>query len=105
MNNTNVIVFVVGGCALAACLLAWHFSRARSLLERWAKENGYEIVDRRYRHLLKGPFFWTSSRGQAVYHVTVRDRQGHTRSGWLRCGSWWGGMFSDKTEVRWEPDR
>jgi len=105
MKDSALIVAMVCGAVLAAWLLVWHFKRARSLLDRWAKENGYEIVERSYRHLLKGPFFWTSSRGQAVYHVTVRDTQGSTRSGWLRCGGWWAGMFSDKTEVRWESDR
>jgi len=33
------------------------------------------------------------------------DRQGCERSGWVRCGSYWGGaLFSDKTEVRWKTD-
>ena len=105
MNDISAIVGLTFACLLVAGLMAWHFSRARSLLETWAKENHYEIIGRSYRHLLKGPFFWTSSKGQAVYHVTVRDPQGRIRSGWLRCGGWWAGMFSDKTEVRWESDQ
>ena len=87
---------------LAVAGLAWHFSRSRSLLEQWAMENGYELLHTEHRNLFRGPFFWTSSKGQTVYYVKVRDRNGATRSGWVRCGGWWLGLLSDKTEVRWE---
>jgi hypothetical protein len=32
----------------------------------------------------------------------VRDKAGHVRSGWVRCGGWFAGLFSDKITVRWE---
>ncbi len=87
--------------ALVVLSVAWHFTRSRSLLEQWATENGYRILTSDYR-VLKGPLFWTSSRDQTVYRVTVRSREGVVRSGWVRCGSWWFGLFSNKTEVRWD---
>ena len=37
-----------------------------------------------------------------VYYVKARDQQGNIRSGWVRCGSWWWGLWSDQTQVRWE---
>jgi hypothetical protein len=82
--------------------IAWHFSRSRQLLEKWVVDNGYQLVHREYRSLRRGPFFWTTSRGQAVYYVVVRDALGKERSGWVRCGSWWLGLSSDKVEVAWE---
>jgi hypothetical protein len=87
---------------LAILLVAWHFHRSRSCLEQWAEQNGFEILESQYRNLFKGPYFWTSSRAQTVYRVKVRDHQRNVRSGWVRCGGWFSGLCSDKTEVRWE---
>ena len=92
-------IFVLG---LVALLIAWHYGRAASLLRRWADRNGYHIVSSEYRHLVRGPFFWTTTRGQAVYRVTVEDGAGTRRSGWVRCGGWLLGLFSDHVEARWD---
>jgi hypothetical protein len=82
-----------------------HFSRSKTLLEKWAAENGFEILQREQRYISQGPFFWTTSRSQVVYHVNVRDGLGNVRSGWVRCGGWFLGMWSDKTEVKWEDSK
>jgi hypothetical protein len=82
--------------------LAWNFSRSRSILEQWASDNGYQILHSEKRTLFRGPFFWTSLTHQTVYYVKVRDPDGTIRTGWVRCGSWWLGLMSDKAEVRWE---
>ena len=100
--EVGVVLLVLLGVGLAALAIAWHFSRSQSLLGRWAQDNGYRIVEQSYRTFLKGPFFWTTSRGQTVYHVTVEDAQDHRRSGWVRCGGWVLGLWSDKFEVRWD---
>ena len=74
-----------------------HIRRAQTLLKGWAEENGYEILDAEPRLFRRGPYFW-SGRGQVVYRVWVRDREGVERLGWVRCGSWWGGVLVDKVE-------
>jgi hypothetical protein len=94
----GVVLFLI----LAAGSIAWHFSRSRSLLDRWAEQSGYHILQSEYRHLFRGPFFWTTSKGQTVYRVTVEDKAGHVRSGWVRCGGWWFGLWSDNVEARWD---
>jgi hypothetical protein len=93
-----VIVAVIG-------LISWHFSRSRAILQRWADEHGFEILHCEYRHLAHGPFFWTTSRHQTVYYVSVRDPQGAERKGWVRCGGWFFGLMTDKAEARWEDER
>jgi hypothetical protein len=78
-------------------------SRSRSLLEGWAMQNDYELLNSDYRYLRKGPFTWTSSNNQTVYYVAVRDKENHVRSGWIRCGEFWLGLYAaDKTEVQWD---
>jgi hypothetical protein len=75
--------------------------RAQTLLKGWAQENGYEILEAEHRIFRKGPYIW-SMRGQAIYRVWVRDRAGVERRGWVRCGTWWAGVFADKVESRWD---
>jgi hypothetical protein len=94
-------MFFVAGAGL---FIAWYFVRSRSLLQKWAAANGYEILHSECRELRRGPFAWTVSGKQAVYYVRVRSHEGHERSGWVRCGSFWSGLLSDKTEVKWEDE-
>ena len=102
-NGSQVDLFAVLGIAVIGLgLIIWHFLRSRYVLERWADEHGFEIVRSEHRHFLRGPFFWTTSRGQTVYYVRVRDSKGTERSGWVRCGGWFVGLMTDKAEVRWE---
>jgi hypothetical protein len=81
--------------------MVWHFGRSHSLLHQWADQNNYRIIRQEYR-FFKGPYFWTSTKGQTVYYVVLEDREGNQRSGWVRCGSWWFGLLSDNVEVRWD---
>jgi hypothetical protein len=101
ISDSVIILFVVL-IVLVVLINIWYFSRSRHILEKWAAQNGYEIVRSEYRMLRKGPFFWSSSRGQSVYYVVVRDARGAEHTGWVRCGSWWWGLMSDQVEVKWE---
>jgi hypothetical protein len=92
------MIVLVGFVVVA---LYFQIRRAQTLLRKWAQENGYEILDAEHRVFRKGPYIW-SARGQAVYRVWVRDREGVERLGWVRCGSWFAGVFSDKVESRWD---
>jgi hypothetical protein len=109
LANADAVWRVVGFIFTAALVifvviftLAWRFGRSGSLLSKWAAENGYCIIHEEYRFLRKGPFFWTTSKGQTVYYVVALDSAGNKRRGWVRCGSWWFGLLSDKVEVRWD---
>ena len=80
----------------------WHYSRAEDILTRWARENGYEIVSSERRAFRRGPLFFTTSEDQEVYYVTVRLADGQLRRGWVRCGSWFAGLWSDQAKVEWD---
>ena len=100
-SGLQILIFLFVSVAVIGSI-AWHLSRSRSVLEYWANENGFQIVHSEYRTLFRGPFFWTTSRGQTIYYVTVRDGRGTERSGWVRCGGWFLGLMTDKAEVRWD---
>jgi len=70
--------------------------------EKWADENGFEILEKSYRHFFRGPFFFRTTKDQAVYRATVRDKEGHVGTGWVACGSWWFGLCSKQTKVIWD---
>jgi hypothetical protein len=99
LQDMILILIVV---LLVIAYIAWYYRRSRSLLDRWAERNGYRIVDSEYRYFFRGPFFWTSSKEQTVYRVTVADKAGNVWSGWVRCGGWWLGLLSDQAEARWD---
>jgi hypothetical protein len=76
-------------------------NRSQHMLFRWAEENGYQILDYQAKILNRGPFFW-ASKGQLVFRVAVEDAHGTQRTGWVRCGSYWGGIFSYEVDVKWD---
>ncbi|MGC4015721.1 MAG: hypothetical protein QM755_14535 [Luteolibacter sp.] len=88
-------------CVVAAISIGWN-RYTRGMVIRWAESNGLYVVKCQYRTLLKGPFFFRASNSQAVFRIKVRDRRGQLYSGWVCCGGWFVGPFSDKIEVRWD---
>lgn len=78
----------------------WHYRRAQSILAAWAASNGYQILNARW-----SPFpplaFWFSSRNQVIYSVTVEDSRGDRHRGWVRCGSFWLGIWENTADVVW----
>jgi hypothetical protein len=95
-------VAVIGLFAVAAGMVALYIASYRRILTAWARRNGYTIVHSELRHLLTGPFFLRAANSQHVYRVTVRDSAGAIRKGWVRCGGFWLGPFSDAADVRWD---
>ena len=94
-----VVALIVG----VLVILSWRQRSARSqaLIHRWAEGNCYALLSSEARPFGQGPFFPVTNR-QTVYYVTVQDRHGATRRGWVRCGSWWSGLFSDQVDVIWD---
>jgi hypothetical protein len=99
------IVIPVFVCAVfvAAILGArWGKARSRMLLATWAKDNHYQLLGSEFRYWRTGPFFWKTGRGQTVMYFSVRDAENQIRSGWIRCGSWLAGIWSDQVAIRWD---
>jgi hypothetical protein len=102
-------ISLAGGLIVAILVIAafialnWLFeAKAQSIFQKWVTEQGYTVL-RFERAFLSGAFsFWTTSRGQVVYFITVRDNQGMERNACVRCGSFGGGiLFSNKIEIKW----
>ena len=102
MQESSYILIVIVIAVVAVISLAWQKSRSEALIDGWARANGLIIVAKESRAFLRGPMFWTTSKGQTVYRITVRDQYGSQRTGWIRCGGRWMGLYSDKVDVRWD---
>jgi hypothetical protein len=101
MDDAFITFLVLIGVVFLVTFLLFHFSRARSILEQWAETNGYEIVSSEHR-FLGGPFWWRKSKGQEVYYVIIQTPDGQLKRGWVRCGGWFSGIFSNKADVEWD---
>jgi hypothetical protein len=94
------VVLLMAGLAVAAIL--WHRRRAAAMLRRGLAAKGYTLVERNYRWFARGPFFWTTSKGQAVFRFTAADPDGNRRTGWARCGGFFFGLMADRVDLRWD---
>ncbi len=83
-------------------ILVWSFSRAETILARWARRNGYEVLRAKFLFFGGKAFWWRRGRGHFVYYVTIRNAQGHIRRAYVRCGSWLLGLLSDHVTVEWD---
>jgi hypothetical protein len=100
-DTTLLIVAVILVPPLLVASIVWTDRRSKTILRQWTRRNGYEIINAEFRYFFRGPFFWTTGK-QTVFYVRVRDRHGQQRAAWVRCGSYYGGLFSDDVEFRWE---
>jgi predicted DCC family thiol-disulfide oxidoreductase YuxK len=100
MEGASVVIVLI--LIFAAAMMMWHYARGEQMLERWARDNGYEIVASERRWFRRGPFFWWTGKGQEVFYVTVRTADGRNKRGWVRCGNWFLGMLVSEAEVRWD---
>jgi len=102
MENVAPLLFIPLFVAIAIMGIGWTFSRSRQLLDDWAATNGFQLISADYCWIRRGPFFWTTSKGQTVYRITAVDDEGERRTGWARCGSFWWGLWGSRVEVRWD---
>ena len=76
------IMFGSFAIAIIVIVFWWFHKRGTVILQNWADEHGFDITQKKQRYLFfTGPFkWWTNSRNQIIFLVTVRDRDGRERS-------------------------
>ena len=102
MDSAAIVLVLIILLSLAIASIVWRGGRADSMLTDWAQSSGLRMLAAERRTFFKGPFFWTSTKGQMIFYVTVEETGGQIRHAWVRCGGYWLGMLSDNFEVRWE---
>lgn len=82
--------------------MRWQFNRADVLLENWAKENKYQIIDKQNANFGDGPIRRRQETAQVKYRVVIKDRNGQRKSGLVKAGSKNLGTLSDEITVIWD---
>jgi hypothetical protein len=103
-DSTHAPYFIALIIVIGVVSFIWGILHGNALVVRWAAANGFRVVSSQYKHFLRGPFGWMSSRGRVIYRITVEDRKGRMRSARVRCGSWWIGMLGNGIEVCWDDE-
>ncbi len=100
------VVLFVGFIAFAVLNVVWFFRRSGRMLDQHLLGRGYRVVERQYRWFARGPFFWTTTKGQAVYRYTAEDlaEPGRLRRGWARCGGFFFGLLTNRVDLRWDDE-
>jgi hypothetical protein len=104
MGSIVSFLGLVAFALLVGMLIGWHLTRSRFILEQWAEQNGFTIVSTERRLFRRGPFLFKTGDNQEVYYVRITNHEGRQKTGYVRCGSFWLGVLSDKAEVRWDDE-
>jgi hypothetical protein len=80
-----------------------HITNAKALLQEWAQANQFRILHSRLCIFMPWRLYFTTTRYQIVYQVSVYDESTHrVRAAWVRLGTRvWGVMEGDAVDVRW----
>ena len=96
------VLLIAGVLALAAWSIVRGETRASQMLEQWLHDNDYRLLQKGTPWIKDNPFFMSSNRSQKVFKVSVRDREGKIRQGWVRCGHALAGVAVSQVEVKWD---
>src|SRR5689334_9331920 len=98
MNDGAFVILIIVVAVIGIASWVWQSGRAEQLLQNWAAENGYQLIDYERRWLRMGPYFFFTGKGQVVYRVTIQQSDGTTRGGWVRVGGMFLGLFSNNVD-------
>lgn len=99
----ELIVLAVG---MAVAVLVWilQLVRTRQMLDDWARDNGYVLVEVKRRFFATGPFFGRTKEGQEVFRIRASDKQDRCFSGYVRVSSFFLGLFCDTVTAEWDDE-
>lgn len=86
----------------AVWLLRWQFNKADRLLENWARENNYRILEKQNANFGDGPAGTRQASSQVKYRIVVIDGNDQRKSGLVTIGSKNLGTLSDEIVVAWK---
>jgi len=87
--------------AFIAGVLTWrYYCWARRRLEAWARDHQVRVLRQEWRLFLRGPYDGLGK--YVVFKIRAADASGVERTGWVRLGGFWSGLWSGESHVVWE---
>jgi hypothetical protein len=103
LDRAEQITFVVTAAAVLVLLIWVGRVISERRLQRWCRQEGFELLDWRRAYFFEGPNAWWRSKYQVCYRIEVRDHQGYERIGYIVFGSYWiGWPLSRRVRVTWD---
>ena len=88
------------GISIIIIVLVLMYSRAQMILRTWAEGNCYQILSSDLRFLGRGPYSYTLLGKQWVFYVILKASDGTTRTGYVKCGSFFWGVIINRAEAK-----
>ncbi len=99
----ELIQLKIGLWMLITMYLIWCFYRGKYLITQWAQHNKYELRSIKRCLTDRGPFKYSSTRGQEVYIASVYDSINNTtRECWIQTGKLWALGFKEPLNISWK---
>lgn len=103
MDNYLFLLITAAIVIPPTVIVVWHRYRRYVILPQWEARQPYVWVEYQRRPYFIEPSFRDAFSRETFYQITAYNRKGRIRRGWLRCGSWWLGSFTNRVQVSWEP--
>ncbi|MEI6233757.1 MAG: hypothetical protein WCT04_11935 [Planctomycetota bacterium] len=81
-------------------VLYWFLVLPDKRLNQWAQKRGLKLITSDDVTNSDNPY--SIARGQIVFRIKVLNPDGMERTGYLKCGSVYGGLLSDYCEEFWD---
>jgi len=108
MDGANIsfilflILFFGAFLAFAFWMIRWQFSKAGRILENWAAQNKYKLIEKQNANFGDGPLGRRGAKTNVKYRVKVEDKDSKTKTGIVYLGSENTGVLSDEIIVVWD---
>ena len=96
------LIFIAAVFGLAIWSVVRSEARAAQMLDKWLRDNNYQLLQKSAPWIRDNPFFLSSNRSQKVFKVAVRTSEVAIRHAWLRCGHALFGTAIEQIEVKWD---
>jgi hypothetical protein len=83
------MTYAVFSLILSIGLILWlctaSVAIAKSVVTKWARDNGYELIEQTHK-FWSHPFKWRTilNPRSHVFRIVVKEKQGVVRTGWIR---------------------
>src|SRR5260221_5016922 len=97
-----IAVILIAVLALGWWMYRWQYNTADRVLENWAAQNNYKVLDKQKANVGTGPEAVRAGNKQVMYRITVEDQSGARHTGLAKIGSENTGTLVDEISIEWD---
>jgi hypothetical protein len=98
-----LLIIVFGGVLIFGWwMIRWQYSKADSMLDNWATQNNYKVLEKTDANVGDGPMGRRGASTFVKYRIKVQDPEGKIKTGIIILGNENTGVLSDEIKVNWD---